>query len=182
VRSRFLCIRVASPNNEEAGKILQWYGKQAGWNCTPSRVRSILGNSVFGAMGAIHLGEMLLTAEASFLIMETTGKKIFNVYSTDRTKAAKELFVLLKEGNREKIRTHLENIYVNIPQYFRTIVFGDIQRMIFDICRKNKVSQEIMFKIVHATSEWDSRIGNGTAYPLLPAEAYLYTLCDILER
>lgn len=175
LRSRFFACPVQGPSQEEAITILKSVSEKEKWKLTKGRIKSILESSKYGGYGGIHLADMLMIAEGSFLLSE--GKRSFVCYIPDRVRAAKRIFQEMKNGNREKIREALENAYVGLTDEFNNILTADLYRLILA-----EIDDQKKGKLIDITSQWQLKLAHKHLfYPLLVAEAYLFAICDLLE-
>jgi len=174
LQSRFLCLPVESPREKDAIAILKHVATKENWKLTPTRIKKILENSRYGVAGHIHLTEMLMVAEGSFISM--IGKRSFKVYVPDRVRAVAMIIQEMKHGNREKIRNVLEKIGVLMADTFVMLLTGDLFRELLGM-----VNEEKKFKLIEITAYWNHRLSDDTIfYPLLAAEAYVFAVCDLL--
>jgi DNA polymerase III delta prime subunit len=150
LRSRFLCLPVRSPSEKEAEIILRDVAKKENWKLTKKRVSQILRYSRYGTSNAIHLADMLMVAEGSFLI--SLGKRSFTVYIPDRKKACQRILLEMKNGNREKMRSALEDIYVGMSHDFNQILTGDLFHLLLEEC-----DNEGKYKLLNITAEWNQK-------------------------
>lgn len=170
--SRFLCLPVEAPRERDAIKILKDIAKKENWKLTNPRIDKILKFSKYGTIGHIHLTEMLMVAEGSFML--SLGKRSFKIYMPDRLKATYLLLKEMKDGNRERIREVLQNIAVAMADSFTVIITGDLYRELLSCSEKKN-------DIVRITAEWNHRLSDKTIfYPLLAAEAFIFSICDLL--
>lgn len=183
LRSRFLCVRIPAPRDKEAEDVLRYYGNKLKWKLTAPRIKSIINVSRVGGLGSVDFNEMLLSAQISFEKFKKDKK--FTVYEPDRYRAGKLLYISLKEGDREKMRTILEDIYLAQPDEFRAIITGDLKRLLFANGSKKSTEKGdlLRHKIIQTIAEWDSKMGRpDVTHVLLLAEGLLFNLADILGR
>lgn len=175
LRSRFLCLPVLSPNEKEAEVILRDIAKKENWKLTKKRVKDIIMYSRYGTSNGIHLADMLMVAEGSFLI--SLGKRSFTVYIPDRKKACMRIFQEMKNGNREKMRRALEDVYVGMSHDYNQIITGDLFHLLLKEC-----DDILKQKLLTITADWNHRLAKDNIfYPLLAAEAYIFEVCDLLD-
>lgn len=173
LKSRFLCIHMTSPTEEDALKILSYYDKKEKWKLNKNQMLKIIQQSKMGTCQSIHLTELLFMAEISSF------EKPFRVHFSDRVQARYLLTKDLKSGDREQMRETLETIMLQHPDDWIDILFGDLPGYLISILKDSHDRNNI----ASFTSEWSSRIYQDThQYPYLIGEAYYFGLAMLLER
>jgi hypothetical protein len=173
LRSRFVCLRIRGPTEEQAVQILQIHAKKEKWKYNKMQCLQIVKRSKQGSQGYINLNEMLIMAEMS------ANAKPFRIHLSDRANALQLLTVSLRTGNREKMRGALESTSIDLPNEWTSILTGDLINQLMSLLR----SDEHKRRIIHCAAEWQPRVDSETTqHPLLVAEAFFYALADILDR
>ena len=183
LKSRFLCIRIPSLKDKDAAQVLEYYAAKMKWKLTKPRIRSLIEVSRVGGLGSIDMNELLLTEQISFENLKKDKK--FTVYVPDRARAANLLYSSLKEGDREKIRTILEDIYLAQPHEFKTLLTGDLLRLLYTggSSKPSKNGDQLRHKMLQCVAKWETKMGRpDVTHILLLAEALVFELADLLGR
>ena len=173
LRSRFLCIRMNSPNKKEATDIINKVIDKENFKITKNKIEIIIEKSKSGSHGEINLHELFLILEGSLIM--SNNNNINKIYSSEKNEASDLLVKLVKKGNRDDIRNLLYKIYEKMKDDFENIITCDFYRKML----KN-IKDEDKKKFVFLTAEWNSTINKNFIFqPILQAEGYIYSVCKL---
>lgn len=172
LRSRFLCISVISPNENEALNIIHKIACKENFKITKHKSNEIIEKSKYGTCGSINLHELLLTLEGSIII---SNNKINKIYTSERNEASDLLIKAVIKGNIDEIRNIIFKIYEVMKDEFKHIVCCDFYRKML-----NHIKDINKFEFIKISTEWNSIIyKNNILEPILQAEAYMYSVCKL---
>ena len=197
LQSRFLCINVSSPLIEESTQIIKSICIKNNVKISPKKIEAIIEKSYNGSVGTIHLRELLLTLEGSFILSEnnkssnqlssftvsplTAKSSLFTVskiYTSERNEASDLLLKEVKKGNQYEIRNIICKIYEIMKDDFSLIITGDFFRKMLNMIENEKLKKDFIF----LTSYWNAELNkNHISQPIFQAEAYIYAVCDLLN-
>lgn len=160
LQSRFLCLNFPAVTEKVASEILENVLKEEKINADK---KEIIKNSRYGLSNHINLSDMLMITQITAINK--------NIYIPERKRVAMNLFETMISGDRSKIREQLENIYISMSPDFKLILTEELIKLL-----------PYHPKIIKTASYWNHILSNDTLfYPLLPAEAFLFEICDLLE-
>ena len=170
LKSRLLPIRVSSPDDKDAIKIIENILQSENVVIDNKMKQKIIDQSKCGSSGIIHLKEMFMVLECSILL----SKKKSIVYISERNKAVNDLVQYCKKKDIEKIRNTLQKINSYMKDDFIEIVTCDLYRKLYPFA-KNKQ------KFIERTAYWNSIICRDyIQYTIFQAEAYLFEIIHLI--
>ena len=175
LRSRFLCISIKPPSIKQTNTIIDKLAEKEKFTISSKKKEAIIEKSYCGAFKTINLRELFLTLEGSLII--SNKNKISKIYISEKNEASDILVKVVKKGNRDEIRNILYRIYELMKDDFSNIITCDFFRKMLDnIKDKDKI------KFISITANWNAEINkNYISQPILQAEAYIYSVCDLYE-
>jgi DNA polymerase III delta prime subunit len=174
LRSRFLCLPVPLPTEEETILMMKKIAQKENWKITKKKIEKMIETCKTGNM--IHLKQLFLIMEGSHLI-EKKELKLKKIYIPEKKKIIINLVKKMKQGDRILLREYLEKMYICDQDNFAELLTKDLfWELLKEIEEKTKT------KLTHVVSEWSNRlIEDNLFYPLLQAEGYLFEVCCLLN-
>ena len=182
--SRFLCINVKYLSKDDAIKIIKDISQKENFKICNKKINSIIEKSYCGSHNYINLRELLLILEGSVILSNVpSNKTISKIYITEKNEASDLLITAVKGGNREDIRNTLYKIYELIRDDFNSIITCDFFRKMLDSnIFLNDSNNNRIIKFVSLTSKWNVEINkNHILEPIYSAEAYLFSVCELID-
>ena len=180
LKSRFLCLGVKFPSNDDSIKIIKDIAKKENFKISNKKINSIIENSYTGSHKSIDLRELLLTLEGSYILSNASSKisTISPIYITEKNEAVDLLIKAVKKGDREDIRNTIYRIYELIKSDFNSIITCDFFRKMLDHIEDDNLK----IKFVFLTSKWNVEINDiDILEPIYCAEAYLFSVCELID-
>jgi replication factor C subunit 3/5 len=173
LRSRFLCVSVKPPTKQEATDIINKIAKEEKFTISSRKIDSIIEKSYSGPLKTINLRELFLTLEGSLIMSRKN--KISKIYTSEKNEASDLLVKAVKKGNRDEIRNLVYKVYELMKDDFENIITCDFFRKMSEHIKDND-----KMKFISVTSDWNAKINqNYILQPILQAEAYMFSVCEL---
>jgi|SaaInlStandDraft_1057018.scaffolds.fasta_scaffold00358_20 replication factor C subunit 3/5 len=165
LRSRFVFLHVKSPTFIESKNIISNIINKENIKISNYKIKTLINNSS-GKCNLINLNELILSLEGTSI----TNK----IYKTEKQVILDNLLKLVKKGNRDDIRNYIFKLYENIPDEFNNLITVDFFKKIYDFIKDKE-------EFIYITQKWNHEINkNYILNPIFHAEAYLFSICELI--
>jgi replication factor C subunit 3/5 len=166
LRSRFVCLKVPSPTEDEVISIINIILECENRKLYKNEINMLLRKSYYGSFDRINLNEVFLMLEGTLIKNK--------VYVSKRNEDIDKLILLVKRKNHKMISEFISYYYEKNSTNFVELVFNDFYRRILPmIIDKHKMTE--------ITQKYDAMVNEDfITEKILIAEAYLFEVCCLL--